>query len=50
MSKIVVVRHNTKPEAADENERLVKNVYAQLAAEAPREFHYATLRLVSYGW
>jgi hypothetical protein len=45
MSKIVVVRYKTKPEAADENERLVKNVYAQLAAEAPREFHYATLRL-----
>jgi hypothetical protein len=45
MSKIVIVTYETKPGAADENERLVKGVYAQLAAEAPGEFHYATFRL-----
>jgi hypothetical protein len=45
MSKIVIVTYKTKPGAADENERLVKGVYAQLAAEAPGEFHYATFRL-----
>ncbi len=45
MSKTVIVTYKTKPEAADENERLVKNVYAQLAAEAPGEFQYATFRL-----
>jgi len=47
MSKIVIVTYKTKPGAADENERLVKGVYAQLAAEAPGEFHYATFRLGS---
>ncbi len=45
MSKTVIVTYKTKPEAADENERLVKSVYAQLAATAPGEFHYATFRL-----
>ncbi len=45
MSKTVIVTYKTKPGAADENERLVKGVYAQLAAEAPGEFHYATFRL-----
>jgi hypothetical protein len=45
MSKTVIVTYKTKPEAADENERLVKSVYAQLAAAAPGEFHYATFRL-----
>ncbi len=45
MSKTVIVTYKTKPEAADENERLVKRVYAQLAAAAPDEFHYATFRL-----
>jgi len=45
MRNVVIVRYRTRPEAADENERLVKNVYAELAAEAPGEFHYATFRL-----
>lgn len=45
MSNVVIVRYRTRPEVADENERLVKNVYAELAAEAPGEFHYATFRL-----
>ncbi len=45
MRKTVIVTYTTKPEAADENERLVKRVYAQLAAEAPGGFHYATFRL-----
>ena len=45
MGKTVIVRYKTKPEAADENERLVKRVYAQLADEAPGGFHYATFRL-----
>lgn len=45
MGKTVIVTYKTKPEAADENERLVKRVYAQLAGEAPGGFHYATFRL-----
>ena len=45
MGKTVIVTYRTKPETADENERLVKNVYAQLAAEAPGGFHYAAFRL-----
>ena len=45
MRKTVIVTYKTKPEAADENARLVKRVYAQLAGEAPGGFHYATFRL-----
>lgn len=40
-----VVRYKTKPEAADENQRLVEGVYQELAAKNPARLRYATLRL-----
>ena len=45
MDRSVVVRYQTRPEAADENARLVANVYAALAKGAPAGFQYATYRL-----
>jgi acyl dehydratase len=40
-----VIRYRTKPEHADENERLVREVFAELAEEDPAGLRYATLRL-----
>jgi len=40
-----VIRYKTKPESADENERLVKGVFAELAAKDPGGLRYATFRL-----
>ena len=40
-----VIRYKTKPERADENQRLVEDVYAELAARDPGGMRYATLRL-----
>jgi hypothetical protein len=45
MSRTVVVRYRTRPEAADENVRLVQQVYAELEAIEPSGFRYATYRL-----
>src|SRR4051795_1285805 len=41
----VVVRYKVKPDRADENQRLVEGVYAELADRAPAGFRYATFRL-----
>lgn len=41
----IVVRYRTKPEHADENQRLVEAVYAGLAERSPDGFAYATFRL-----
>jgi hypothetical protein len=40
-----MVRYKVRPDRADENEALVKAVYAQLAREQPDDLHYATFRL-----
>lgn len=40
-----MIRYRTRPEQADENERLIRAVYAELAREAPDGLHYATFRL-----
>ena len=40
-----VIRYRTKPEHADENERLVRAVFAELAESHPDGLHYATFRL-----
>ncbi|MFI0237674.1 hypothetical protein [Streptomyces sp. NPDC016845] len=40
-----VIRYRTKPEAAEENQRLIKNVFAELAATAPPGLRYSTFRL-----
>ena len=46
MSKIVIVRYLARTsEAAEENQALVENVFAQLAAERPDDLQYATFRL-----
>jgi hypothetical protein len=45
MSKTVVVRYRTRPDAADENARLVEAVYSSLAEVAPSDFRYTTYRL-----
>jgi hypothetical protein len=40
-----MVRYKVRPDRADENEALVKAVYAQLARERPEGLHYATFKL-----
>jgi hypothetical protein len=45
MTATKVIRYTTKPESADENERLVRAVFAELAATKPEGLHYATFRL-----
>jgi hypothetical protein len=45
MSVVKIVRYATTPEAADENARLVRDVYAELAQTRPGGLRYATFRL-----
>jgi hypothetical protein len=45
MSKATVVRYTTRPDAAEENERLIKAVFAQLADERPEGMRYVAIRL-----
>ncbi len=45
MGSTVVVRYRTRPEAAEENVRVVEGVYAALAEADPGDFRYATYRL-----
>lgn len=40
-----LVRYKTKPQFAEENQRLVEKVYEELAARDPGGVHYATFRL-----
>jgi hypothetical protein len=40
-----VIRYQTRPEAAEENQRLIEGVFAQLAAVAPPGLRYSSLRL-----
>ncbi|MEU4390447.1 hypothetical protein [Kribbella sp. NPDC023855] len=40
-----VIRYRTKPEAADENQRLIEKVFAELATEAPAGLTYSSFRL-----
>jgi hypothetical protein len=45
MTDAFVVRYETTPETADENQRLIEAVYAALAADAPDGLRYQTFRL-----
>jgi hypothetical protein len=45
MGQPFMVRYETKPEAADENQRLVENVFAELNANNPGGLRYASFRL-----
>ena len=43
--KAIVVRYQAKPERADENQRLVEAVFADLEARQPEGFTYKVFRL-----
>jgi protein-tyrosine phosphatase len=45
MSHATVVRYTTRPESAEENEKLIKAVFAQLADQQPDGLRYLALRL-----
>ena len=45
MSVTKVVRYTTKPEHAEENERLIRKVFAELAEHEPDGIRYAAFRL-----
>ncbi|WP_219632380.1 hypothetical protein [Haloechinothrix aidingensis] len=45
MGSAFVVRYETTPEAADENQALVEAVFAQLAEQRPAGLSYASFRL-----
>jgi hypothetical protein len=45
MSHATVVRYTTRPEAADENEQLIKAVFAQLGDQQPGGLRYVAIRL-----
>jgi len=45
MANAIVVRYRTKPETADKNAQLVRDVYEELAANQPAGFQYMTLQL-----
>ncbi|MBR7834233.1 hypothetical protein KDL01_13240 [Actinospica durhamensis] len=40
-----VIRYRTTPEAAEENQRLIEGVFAQLAAATPAGLRYSAFRL-----
>ncbi len=40
-----VIRYTTKPECADENERLIQAVFAELAQDQPEGLRYTAFRL-----
>jgi hypothetical protein len=45
MTTTKVVRYRTTPEQADENERLIREVFAELAQDDPDGLQYAAFRL-----
>jgi hypothetical protein len=45
MSHVTVVRYTTKPGSADENEKLIKAVFAQLTDQQPDGLRYLAIRL-----
>ena len=45
MTRAVVVRYRTRPDAADDNEQLVKAVFEELAAAQPDGVRYLTSRV-----
>ena len=45
MSRATVVRYTTRPGSADENETLIKAVFAQLAEQTPDGLRYVAIRL-----
>ena len=45
MTSAKVIRYRTKPERADENEKLIREVFAELATQSSPGLHYAAFRL-----
>jgi hypothetical protein len=45
MGKTVIVRYRTRPDSAEENARLVADVFTSLATAEPDGFRYTTYRL-----
>lgn len=45
MSGAKIIRYKTKPESADENERLIGDVFAELATTRPEGLRYVSFRL-----
>jgi hypothetical protein len=45
MGQTTVIRYETRPEAADENQRLVERVFEELGEVAPAGLRYAVFRL-----
>jgi hypothetical protein len=45
MAVTKVIRYKTHPESADENERLIRDVFAELAEQQPPGLQYAAFRL-----
>jgi hypothetical protein len=45
MKNVKVVRYKTRPESAEENASLIRNVFAELAKERPEGLQYAAFRL-----
>ena len=43
--KTILVRYETKPERADENQQLVENVFEELSGSSPDGLRYMTLRV-----
>ncbi|HEY1748749.1 MAG TPA: hypothetical protein VGG11_18535 [Xanthobacteraceae bacterium] len=43
--KLTVVRYRTKPEIADENQRLIQAVFQELCAKSQDDVRYLALRL-----
>ena len=40
-----VIRYRTKPDRADENEQLIRDVFTELSEQRPEGLHYAAWRL-----
>lgn len=45
MTVAKVIRYTTKPECAEENDALIRKVFAELAEESPEGLKYAAFRL-----
>jgi hypothetical protein len=45
VSKAFVVRYEMRPDTAEENQRLVEDVFAELAEKNPEGIRYASFRL-----
>jgi hypothetical protein len=45
-----LIRYRTKPETTEENERLIKGVFAELQAKSPDGVRYLALKLADGGF